>query len=72
MDNQSSELSASYDRVAEEFVEEFCKELERKPFDRELLTRFAEIESIVVRDPYDFEYPTPRIYALSNKPSQAK
>ena len=42
MDNQPSELSASYDRVAEEFVGEFFKELERKPFDRELLSRFAE------------------------------
>jgi len=42
MNNQHSELSASYDRVAEEFVEEFFKELERKPFDRELLGRCAE------------------------------
>lgn len=42
MNNQRSELSASYDRVAEEYVEEFFGELERKPFDRELLSRFAE------------------------------
>lgn len=42
MNSQQSELSASYDRVAEEFVEEFFEELERKPFDRELLGRFAE------------------------------
>jgi SAM-dependent methyltransferase len=42
MDSQPSELSASYDRVAEEFAEEFFKELERKPFDCELLDRFAE------------------------------
>jgi len=31
-----------------------------------------EIESIVERDPYDFEYPTRRVFALSSKPSQAK
>ena len=31
-----------------------------------------EIESIVERDPYDFEYHTPRIYAQSRKPTQAK
>ena len=37
-----SELEASYDRVAEEFADEFRAELERKPFDRDLLDRFAE------------------------------
>ncbi len=42
MDNRPSELSASYDRVAEEFAEEFFQELERKPFDCELLARFVE------------------------------
>jgi SAM-dependent methyltransferase len=42
MDKQRSELSASYDRVAEEFATEFFEELDRKPFDCEVLTRFAE------------------------------
>jgi SAM-dependent methyltransferase len=42
MSKQKSELEASYDRVAEQFVDEFFNELERKPFDRELLDRFAE------------------------------
>ena len=37
-----SELVASYDRVAEQYAEEFFGELERKPFDRELLNEFAE------------------------------
>src|ERR1044071_3724656 len=41
MGEPHSELEASYDRVAEEFAEEFCGELERKPFDRELLDGFA-------------------------------
>jgi SAM-dependent methyltransferase len=36
------ELEASYDRVAEQYAGEFFGELERKPFDRELLDRFAE------------------------------
>ena len=30
-----------------------------------------EIEQIVEREPYDFEYPTPRVYLLGRKPSQA-
>ena len=42
MGEPQSELEASYDRVAENFAEEFCGELERKPFDRELLDGFAE------------------------------
>ena len=37
-----TELEASYDRVAGEFAEEFFGELERKPFDRELLDAFAD------------------------------
>jgi ubiquinone/menaquinone biosynthesis C-methylase UbiE len=37
-----SELEASYDRVAEQYAEEFFCELERKPFDRKLLEAFAE------------------------------
>ena len=36
-----SELEASYDRVSVRFAEEFYGELERKPFDRELLDEFA-------------------------------
>jgi len=42
MEEPQSELEASYDRVAENFAEEFCGELERKPFDRVLLDDFAE------------------------------
>jgi ubiquinone/menaquinone biosynthesis C-methylase UbiE len=41
--NRQSKLADSYDRVAEEYAEEFFKELDRKPFDREILGRFAEI-----------------------------
>jgi SAM-dependent methyltransferase len=42
MEEQPSELEASYDRVAERYAEEFADELARKPFDRELLDGFAE------------------------------
>ncbi len=42
MKKPQPEIEASYDHVAEKFVGEFFEELERKPFDRELLDRFAE------------------------------
>jgi ubiquinone/menaquinone biosynthesis C-methylase UbiE len=35
------DLEASYDRVAANYADEFFSELERKPFDRELLDEFA-------------------------------
>ena len=35
-------LQESYDQVAEEYVARIFHELEDKPFDRELLDRFAE------------------------------
>jgi ubiquinone/menaquinone biosynthesis C-methylase UbiE len=38
---QESKLEASYDRVAEEYAAEYYNELERKPFDREMLDEFA-------------------------------
>jgi ubiquinone/menaquinone biosynthesis C-methylase UbiE len=38
---QKSELEASYDRVAEEYAAEYSNELERKPFDCEVLDEFA-------------------------------
>lgn len=41
MNKPRSELEASYDRVAEQFVCEFFEELKRKPFDRKLLDQFA-------------------------------
>jgi SAM-dependent methyltransferase len=37
-----SDLQAGYDRVAEHYATEFFRELDRKPFDRELLDQFAE------------------------------
>jgi ubiquinone/menaquinone biosynthesis C-methylase UbiE len=42
MNKSKSELEASYDRVADKYADEFFNELERKPFDRELLEAFAE------------------------------
>ena len=39
---EQQEIQNSYDRVAEEYAAAFFKELEQKPFDRELLDRFAE------------------------------
>jgi SAM-dependent methyltransferase len=37
----SADLSASYDRIAGEYVRRVFNELDEKPFDRELLERFA-------------------------------
>ena len=42
MTNPKSDLEAGYDRVAEHYANEFFEELERKPFDRQLLDQFAE------------------------------
>ena len=42
MNKSKSELAASYDRVADQYADEFFHELERKPFDRQLLYAFAE------------------------------
>lgn len=39
--DNKSELSSSYDEVAEEYVRRIAGELEHKPFDRELLDRYA-------------------------------
>ena len=36
------ELQTSYDRVAEEYANQYADEFEKKPLDRELLDRFAE------------------------------
>lgn len=38
-----TETEDSYDRVAEEYAAEFGDELSRKPFDRDLLDRFADV-----------------------------
>src|SRR6266704_443594 len=43
MSEEKSEIEASYDRVVKRYVVEFFDELERKPFDRQLLHQFAEI-----------------------------
>ena len=42
MNKSKSELEASYDRVADQYADEFFRELERKPFDCELLDAFAQ------------------------------
>src|SRR5438094_8873517 len=42
MTEEKSEIEASYDRVVKRYVDEFFDELQRKPFDRELLDQFAE------------------------------
>src|SRR6266550_8639994 len=41
MGRKSSDTESSYDRVAHKYAEEYFDELERKPFDRELLDQFA-------------------------------
>ncbi|HWE63667.1 MAG TPA: class I SAM-dependent methyltransferase, partial [Chloroflexota bacterium] len=40
--DETSDLQASYDRVATRYAEDFFDELSRKPFDRRLLDQFAE------------------------------
>src|SRR5436853_4943952 len=42
MNEEKSVLEASYDRVVKRYADEFFDELQRKPFDRELLDQFAE------------------------------
>src|SRR6185503_6077672 len=42
MDASNSDIQTGYDRVAEQYANEFFEELARKPFDRQLLDRFAE------------------------------
>ncbi|MEE8558909.1 MAG: class I SAM-dependent methyltransferase [Myxococcota bacterium] len=42
MTRSGSDPSGSYDAVSEEYVRRFLSELDHKPFDRELLDRFAE------------------------------
>jgi len=42
IDQKSSEVQASYDRVADQYVEHIYDELRHKPRDRELLDRFAD------------------------------
>jgi SAM-dependent methyltransferase len=42
MGQNTKALQTSYDRVAAEYVERYLNELEHKPFDCELLDRFAE------------------------------
>ncbi len=41
MTEEKSEIEKSYDRVVKQFVAELFDELQRKPFDRELLDQFA-------------------------------
>jgi ubiquinone/menaquinone biosynthesis C-methylase UbiE len=41
MREKRSDLQAGYDSVAEHYASEFFEELDRKPFDRELLDNFA-------------------------------
>ena len=41
MDQTTSDVQSSYDRVAEEYARRIFGELEHKPFDRQLLDRFA-------------------------------
>lgn len=42
MPDRRSDIEASYDRVAAEYATEFDDELHRKPFDRDILERFAD------------------------------
>jgi SAM-dependent methyltransferase len=42
MPHEKLDLRTSYDRLAAQYAEKFNDELDHKPFDRELLTRFAD------------------------------
>jgi 2-polyprenyl-3-methyl-5-hydroxy-6-metoxy-1,4-benzoquinol methylase len=41
MGNDTESVRASYDRIAAAYAEHYATELAHKPFDRELLNRFA-------------------------------
>ncbi len=41
----SEDLQSSYDRVAENYAEQFCDELDKKPFDRKMLDWLAALFS---------------------------
>ena len=38
----NEEVQTSYDRVAEDYAEHFCDEMDKKPFDRKMLDWLAE------------------------------
>ena len=42
MNAKQTELQSSYDRVAREYAEQFCDEMDKKPFDRKMLDWLAE------------------------------
>ncbi len=42
MSDEQPDLKLSYDRVAEQYAAEYFGELDRKPFDREVLNAFAD------------------------------
>lgn len=42
IEQKTSEVQSSYDRVADEYVRHICDELRHKPLDRQLLDRFAD------------------------------
>jgi SAM-dependent methyltransferase len=44
-DDRTNAIRQSYDQIADEYVRRIYHELEHKPFDRELLTRFADAVS---------------------------
>ena len=80
MNKSKSELAASYDCVADQYADEFFHELDDKPISIDV-TLFGSDEmsgylesagfedvAIVEREPYEFEYPTPRVYASAKKP----
>jgi hypothetical protein len=56
------DIVTTYDTIAEQYATDYFDELARKPFDRELLTKFADLM------PYDFEYQSRRAYILARKP----
>jgi len=38
-----TDIAKSYDSIAAEYAGAFCDELDKKPFDRDLLDRFASL-----------------------------
>ncbi len=44
-DNIVQPIRESYDRIADEYARRLFEELQRKPLDRELLSRFAAVQA---------------------------
>jgi hypothetical protein len=70
---QPSELESSYDRVARHYLaEDFDEAIDVTLMTHEEMLGYLRVAGfsdakVIERDPYEFEYPTRRMYALAGK-----